>query len=129
MRNQRSVKFPFYDRGALMYERPSVVALRDSLVIVARTRPGTAPKIGQDALREHLCAAVDELKAAGWMPERVIIAVKQIAEDAGLRPSRALLHNGVALSERDMTIMAIVRWCIERYYHNLPSDEATALER
>ena len=112
-----------------MYERPSVVALRDSLVIVARTRPGAAPTVGQDTLRAQLGAAVDELKAAGWLPERVIIAVKQIAEDAGLRPSRALLHHGAALTERDITIMAMIRWCIEHYYHNRPSYEATALER
>jgi hypothetical protein len=112
-----------------MYERPSVVALRDSLAIVARTRPGAVPTVGPDTLRAQLSAAVDELKVAGWMPERVIIAVKQIAEDAGLRPSRALLHNGAALTERDITMMAIVRWSIEHYYHNLPSNEATALER
>ena len=112
-----------------MYERPSVVTLRDSLAIVARTRPGAVPAVGQDALREQLYAAVDEFREAGWLPERVIIAVKQIAEDAGLRPSRALLHNGAALSERDITILAVVRWCIEHYYHNLRADEATALER
>ena len=99
-----------------MYDRPSVVALRDSLVTVARSRPGAPFEIGQDALREQLCAVVDDFKAAGWLPERVIIAVKQIAEDAGLRPSRALLHNRAALSERDIMIMSIIRWSIEHYF-------------
>ena len=100
----------------MMYDRPSVVALRDSLVTVARSRPGAALEVGQDALREQLCAVVDDLKAAGWLPERVIIAVKQIAEDAGLRPSRALLHSGAVLGERDTTIMSIIRWSIEHYF-------------
>ena len=70
----------------------------------------------QDVLRAQLCAVVDEFKAAGCLPERVVIAVKQIAEDAGLRPSRAVMVAGAPLSQRDTTMMALVRWCIEHYY-------------
>jgi hypothetical protein len=63
-----------------------------------------------------VCAVVDELKNAGWTPERVIVGVKQIAEDAGLRPTRSILSATAPLTERDVAIVHMVRWCVEQYY-------------
>jgi hypothetical protein len=91
-----------------VYDIPAVVALRDD--IARRTRPST------EALREDVCAVVDVLKGAGWPPERVIVAVKRIADDAGLRPTKYVLSRSAALSDGDDLLVQMVQWCIERYY-------------
>jgi hypothetical protein len=65
-----------------------------------------------------LNAAVDDLRQLGWPPERVIIAVKQIAEDAGLRPSRSVLMIADEATPNDAAIQQVVRCCIEQYYGN-----------
>jgi len=39
------------------------------------------------ALRVRVSRYVDETKRLGWTPQRVIVAVKQIAHDAGLSRS------------------------------------------
>jgi hypothetical protein len=48
------------------------------------------PPLGQlahDNLRADVWAYVDHLKADGWPPERVIVAVKRVASDAGFHPT------------------------------------------
>jgi hypothetical protein len=57
-----------------------------------------------DMLRGRVCAAVDEMKDRGALPERVIVVVKGLATDSGLRWS------DVEMFER------LVGWCVERYY-------------
>ncbi|HEV8496756.1 MAG TPA: hypothetical protein VGQ56_07845 [Gemmatimonadaceae bacterium] len=91
-----------------MYDIPAVVALRDD---IAR-----GPSLYNEALRGEVCAVVDHLKSAGWPPERVIVAVKRIADDAGLHPSRAVLFNGDLVTETDRLLVRMIEWCIERYY-------------
>ena len=68
------------------------------------------------ALQEKVCAVVDELKAAGWPPERVIVAIKRIAEDGGLRPTKMVLSKSAPLIDGDALIVDMVQWSIERYY-------------
>jgi hypothetical protein len=92
----------------LVYDIPAVVALRADLA--------HRPSVSNPALLGEVSAVVDHLKAAGWPPERVIIAVKQIAEHAGLRPSRALLSASKPLSRDDEVLVQVVQWSIERYY-------------
>jgi hypothetical protein len=41
----------------------------------------------QCELQRHVWDFVDDRKAAGWTPERVIIAVKEVAREAGFSPS------------------------------------------
>lgn len=91
-----------------MYDIPAVVTLRDDIARGTRSN--------DDALRNEVCAVVDHLKAAGWPPERVIVAVKRIADDAGLRPSRAVLSATGDLSPDDALLVRMTQWCIERYY-------------
>jgi len=98
-----------------MYDIPAVVTLRDDL------SRGAAPD--SRALYDEVCAVVDHLKAAGWSPERVIVAVKRIADDAGLRPSRAVLAAQGALSPSDALLVRMVEWCIQRYYQPLARDD------
>ena len=100
-----------------MYDRPSVVALRESLSAVAASRPAKVDKARLRAIHERVCPVVDDLKAAGWPPERIIVALKQIADDVGLNTSRRLLVASTPLQEHDAVVVGIVRWCIERYYH------------
>jgi hypothetical protein len=105
-----------------MYDRPAVAALRDSLASVVESHPVPLDTEHHRLLKERVCAVVDDLKVAGWPPERVIVAVKQVATDAGLSPSRGVLNGATALNERDGFIVEMVRWCIERYYrHATPS--------
>jgi hypothetical protein len=71
---------------------------------------------GRRELQRHVCDFVDDRKAAGWPPERVIIAVKQIAREAGLRPSTAIASKYVTLTNQDNFLVELVGWCIHRYY-------------
>ena len=103
-------------RETLMYDRPTVVALREHLAAVVQAHPSLADEHNVEAIRARVGGVVDDLKAAGWPPERVIIAVKQIAADAGLSPSRSVLSATLPLNEYDAAIVNMVRWCIEQYY-------------
>jgi len=60
---------------------------------------------------------VDDRKAAGWPPERVIVAVKQIAREAGLSPSTTVIVGGAKLTATDSFLVELVGWCIHRYFH------------
>jgi hypothetical protein len=64
--------------------------LRDYLAAIAM-HPSLAEEAQTEELHHRVCSMVDELKAAGWLPERVIVAVKQVVEDVGLHPSRSVL--------------------------------------
>jgi hypothetical protein len=99
-----------------MYERRPVVALRDYLATFVAAHLSLAEDSSREEMHQRVCAMVDELKAAGWPPERVIVAVKQVADDAGLRPSRGVLSAKNALTEQDTAVVYMVRWCIEQYY-------------
>jgi len=97
-----------------MLNSPKVPALRESLV---RALAVSNEKPDDRTLRDEVCAVVDEMKAAGWPPERAIIATKQIATEAGLRESRAVLAlSNKELDARDALMAKVVRWTIECYY-------------
>ena len=81
---------------------PPAELLRDLTQLAAT--PGVEP----GTLRTLVCGYVDVLKAAGYPPERVVIAVKAAARDAGLRYS-TILESRLALDR-------IVRWAIAEYY-------------
>jgi hypothetical protein len=67
-------------------------------------------------LREMVWQYVDDRKAAGWLPERVIVAVKQIAREAGLRPSVHVASPKAEISTTDELLVEMVGWVIHRYY-------------
>ena len=99
-----------------MFDRPSMIELRAGLAALA-LRVSSGDATIDPALRDKLRVAVDDLRLLGWPPERVIITVKQMAEDAGLRPSRNVLMAGEP-SPNDAAIQQVVRFCIEQYYGN-----------
>ncbi len=57
----------------------------------------------------------DELKGLGLPPERVIVAVKRVANEAGLHSSR-IVPSPKQLEGKDKLLVDMVGWCIERYY-------------
>lgn len=59
---------------------------------------------------------VDSLKALHWPPERVIVAVKRIAHDAGMHPSPRVVRTDTSISARDKLLVDMVGWSINRYY-------------
>jgi hypothetical protein len=73
-------------------------------------------------LKNRACVYVDELKDAGWPPERVIVAVKHLANDAGFRTSSGVLYNGQLESSGDSMLVDLVGWCIHRYYEMHPGN-------
>ncbi|HEY9227691.1 MAG TPA: hypothetical protein VIP11_13630 [Gemmatimonadaceae bacterium] len=64
-------------------------------------------------LRARMCAVVDDMRADGEPPERVLIAVKQLAADGGVEWT----------SNRFFT--QLVDWCLERYF-SIPPRPRTA---
>jgi hypothetical protein len=95
-------------QNGTVYDIPAVATLRADL--------SRGPRLDNEALHDEVCAVVDQLKAAGWPPERVIVAVKRIGDDAGLRPSRAVLNAKGRMTPDDALIVRMIQWCIERYY-------------
>lgn len=98
-----------------MFNSPKVSTLRESFsrTLISSSRQGPDDK----ALRAEVCSVVDEMKAAGWPPERAIIAIKQIATEAGLMESRAVLAlTNTQLDARDALMAKVIRWTIECYY-------------
>jgi hypothetical protein len=69
-------------------------------------------------VRELVWAFVDERKAAGWTPERVIIAVKQIARESGLRAPRMAVRRDGGLATTDDFLVEMVGWIIDRYFRH-----------
>lgn len=67
-------------------------------------------------VRRHVCDFVDQQKALGWPPERVIVALKQIAQEAGFRSSDRVALVDAQIAARDEFLAEMVSWCIERYY-------------
>jgi len=57
---------------------------------------------------------VDSVKAQQWPPERVLVGLKRIAEESGVR-SNALSAPEARASRSDL-LMDMTAWMIERYY-------------
>ena len=59
-----------------MLNSPKVIVLRETLARACTTLGTSLFRVTDKELRDEICAVVDELKAAGWAPERSIIAIK-----------------------------------------------------
>ena len=94
-----------------MSEASSSGALHDALCKLSRsaydaTSPAMAP------LRENVCAVVDDLKARGMKPEHVVLALKGIAENAGITAGRWRL------------LETMIRWSLEHYFREAVTVDA-----
>jgi hypothetical protein len=92
------------------------IALHHRLAALGNTPPGTEARLEVQWL---VWRFVDDRKAAGWPPERVIIAVKQIARAAGIQPSSFIADPVAPLTGVDGFLVDMVGWCIHRYYGDL----------
>src|SRR5262245_24967852 len=62
-------------------------------------------------------AYADTLKKVGLPPERVVMAVKRVASEAGVHATSRITTMPTELDGRDKLLTDMVNWCIERYYH------------
>jgi hypothetical protein len=68
-------------------------------------------------LREAVCAYVHDLKERGYPPERVLIDVKGLLAEAGIRKTGPLTDRGSAtLGPETEIVERVVEWCIEEYF-------------
>jgi hypothetical protein len=92
----------------------SLVALRDELA-VALAEGRLRASIDEPPMRRRVCALVDDLKAADWPAERIIVLVKGIAADAGLSAAHGVI-TADSVCDDDAAIASMVQWCIAHYY-------------
>jgi len=88
------------------------VALQQRL---ASLRPPVDPDTERE-VQQLVWAFVDDRKAAGWPAERVVVAVKQIAREAGLHPTTLVIQREAKPTTLDEFLVDMVGWCIHRYY-------------
>jgi hypothetical protein len=68
-------------------------------------------------LREAVCAHVRELKARGYPPERMLVVVKALLAEAGIRKTGPLADRGSAtLGPETQICECVVAWSIEEYF-------------
>jgi hypothetical protein len=67
-------------------------------------------------IQRHVCAFADELKDLGLPPERIILAVKRAANEAGIYSTMRLSGFTYDLDGGDKLLADMVGWCIRRYY-------------
>ena len=94
---------------------PSSAAAQDLRGELSRLRfpVSEAQRLG---LRDSLNCVVDEQKALGAPVERIILALKQIARDAGLQPRSRIALVNARNSGMDELLADIVAWAVARYF-------------
>lgn len=100
------------EREPAVRDRVTTVLLREALASL----PAQSLPQAQEELQTRVNDFVDMAKAEGWPVERVIVAIKQVAADAGVRGSTDVLRARGALREQDALLLNVVRWSVERYY-------------
>src|SRR5262245_29224610 len=82
---------------------------------LASLREATDPAAALE-VQSLVCDYVDDRKAEGWPVERVIVSVKEIARDAGIRTSTFVEKPQTPVMTTDQLLVEMIRWCICRYY-------------
>lgn len=93
-------------------EPPYAAALRAELAVLRLPMTPAA----REQLYGRVCDCVDGMRALDWPPERVIVTVKRIANDAGLLTSSRTLLTQARLTGTHELLVEMVGWCIRRYY-------------
>jgi hypothetical protein len=65
-------------------------------------------------VRRYVDEYVDSMRAQNCPPERVLVGLKRIAEESGIRSKALPLPEG--RGSRTDLVMDMVAWSIERYY-------------
>jgi hypothetical protein len=100
-------------RQGTMNSQPEIVALRESYASFAKAK--TRDRASARQIQPLVCDAVDAMKADGWPPERVIVAIKALAREVGLVPE-PILPVVQETTPGDSLLADSVKWCIEHYY-------------
>jgi hypothetical protein len=95
-----------------MLDQSSTLDLRDAFASL----PPTPSTQTMASLRAKVERFVDVAKGMDWPIERVIVAIKEVAAEAGVRSSTDVLRTGTHLEIRDAVLLDVVRWSVERYY-------------
>jgi hypothetical protein len=102
------------EKKELMYAQPAVVAVRTSLASIADKTTLSGSDAAQ--LHERLCVAVDELRSVGWPVERIIVRLKEVAQEVGFRPPQNTLLGPAEIERRKALWDEMIKNCIEQYY-------------
>jgi len=70
------------------------------------------------AIRSQVFDFADDMRAQGWQAERIIVAVKRLANDAGVYVSPRVVWSPEIVRGPDSLIVDMVAWCIECYYQS-----------
>jgi hypothetical protein len=97
-----------------MYDTATGRAVRAGLEELVHGTAG-AHEESRAKLRARIWAAVDELKANGWSVEKIIIRLKELADEVGFAQRFDLQGR-----DRQSIMGQIVQWCVERYYGPRP---------
>jgi hypothetical protein len=93
-----------------MYDTPTGHAVRASLQAIAADKAAPSAFV-RDALKERICAAVDELKAKGWPVERIIVRINEVAAEVGM-------PKDLGAGGRETVVSEVIRWCIHHYFRD-----------
>jgi hypothetical protein len=82
---------------------------------IASTNP-PMDEAALNALRACVCEYVDHQRRLEWPAERVVVALKRIARDPGLRLAMHPIKTIAGISALDELVAQMVSWAIYRYY-------------
>ncbi len=86
-------------------------------LILAVVRAAREARAATPELRDAVCDYVRELKERGYPPERVLIVVKALLAEAGVKRTGPLADRGSAtLGPETEIVESVVAWCIEEYF-------------
>jgi hypothetical protein len=64
---------------------------------------------------------VRELRQKDYPPERVLVSIKELLTDAGIRRTGPLADRGSSTADPETDIVdCVVTWCIEEYFRVAP---------
>lgn len=95
---------------------PSSVLRRSERQILAAIRAAREARAATPELRDAVCDHVQELKHRGYPPERVLIAVKDLLAEAGVRKTGPLADRGSPTLGPTDIVERVVGWCIDEYF-------------
>ena len=86
-------------------------------VAAAKASRATTPE-----LRDAVCECVLELKGQGRPPEQVIVAIKTLVADGGIRRQSAHARPDWPQDERfqDEIVDSVGQWCVDAYFGDRP---------
>ena len=93
-----------------MYETAAGRAVRESFLTVAN-KANAFSRTDELLLRQRIVAAVDELKAEGWPVERIIVRIKELASEVGIKFKSSSVN-----ADEHPAIANAVLWCVQRFY-------------